>query len=382
MEIRRTIQPQIEKSLFQGKIIIIYGARQVGKTTLIREIQKKYPDATYFNGDEPDVRAALTDKTSAEIKAFFGEKRLVFIDEAQRIKNIGLTLKLVVDNYPEIQVVATGSSSFELSNEIAEPLTGRKNEFWLYPFSLEELSSVFSDLETKRLLEERMIFGMYPDVVLGAGDKTKTLKSLAFSYSYKDALQYQNIKNPDLLESLLQALALQIGNEVSFGELASLVGSDKNTVSSYVQILEKAFIIFRLRPFSRNLRNELKRLRKIYFFDTGLRNALINNLNPLNLRQDTGALWENFVISERMKLNKNNQKEANSFFWRTHQRQEIDYLEEAGGKLDAFEIKFRKNKYRPPKAFSRAYPDTEVQLVNRENALDSFLTNLSKNDII
>ena len=357
--------------------MILYGARQVGKTTLVREIQKKYEsNSIYLNCDEPDIRYALESKTSTEIKSFFGNNKLVILDEAQRIMNIGLTLKLVADNFPDIQVIATGSSSFELSNKIAESLTGRKYEFFLYPFSLEELKPIYSELEMDRLLEEKMIFGMYPEIILGGDEKQKKLKSLARSYAYKDILQFQNIKNPDVLEKLLQALALQIGNEVSYNELAAMVGVTKNTVENYVRILEQAFIIFRLTPFSRNLRNELKKLRKIFFYDTGIRNALINNFNPLNLRSDVGALWENFLIAERMKLLNNHEIEAKGYFWRTQQGQELDYLEDSGEKIQAVELKYKKDKFKTPKSFSDAYPDAEVKLINKSNYKD-FVFNTS-----
>ncbi len=372
--IKRKIQDSIEKSLFKGKIVIIYGARQVGKTTLVKEIQKKYPDnSLYLNCDEPDIRRALTEKTSTEIKAYFGDKKLVILDEAQRIKNIGLTLKLVVDNFSGIQIIAAGSSSFDLSNEISEPLTGRKYEFYLYPFSFSELKSVYSDLEMDRLLENRMIFGMYPGIISGGKEAEKNLKSLARSYLYKDILEFQNIRNSEAIEKLLQALALQVGSEVSYNELAQTVGIDKNTIASYIQILEKAFIIFRLKPFSRNLRNELKKLRKIYFFDTGIRNALINNFNPLNLRQDAGALWENFLISERIKLNNNNGLEKNIYFWRTREGKEIDYIEESGGKISGFEIKQSKNKFKKPDIFLKAYSGSDLTAVNKNNYRDFIL---------
>lgn len=365
--IKRKIQEKIEKKLFKGKIIIIYGARQVGKTTLIKEIQKKYNNnSIYLNCDEPDIREALTDKTSTELKSFIGEKKLVFIDEAQRVKNIGISLKLLIDNFPQLQIIATGSSSFELSNSMAEPLTGRKYEFYLYPFSVEELSLAYSDIEIKRLLEKRMIFGMYPEIVKNEIEAGENLSSLAKSYLYKDVLQYQDIKNPEILEKLLQALALQIGNEVSYNELASIVNIDKKTVESYISILEKSFIIFRLNPFSRNLRNELKKLRKIYFWDTGIRNVLINNLNPLNLRNDVGMIWENFLISERLKLNNNNELQRKGYFWRTHQQQEIDYLENEEGKLSGFEIKWNK-KARLPKVFKEAYPESLFEIINKDN---------------
>lgn len=370
MLITRIIQEKVEKALFKGKIVIIYGPRQVGKTTIVKQIKEKYSDDTaYFNCDEPDIRESLTNKTSTELREFLNldRKKLIVLDEAQRVKNIGITLKLIVDNFPEIQVIATGSSSFDLANEISEPLTGRKNEFFLYPFSLEELGQIYSEIEMDRLLENRMIFGMYPEIILNKDDLEKSLKSLVQSYLYKDVLQYQNIKNPEILGKLLQALALQVGNEVSYNELASTVGVDKNTIASYIQILEKAFIIFRLNPYSRNLRSEIKKLRKIYFYDNGVRNALINNLNPLNLRQDQGALWENFILSERVKYNNNNALDKNLYFWRTKQKQEIDFLEESNGALSAFELKWQKDKFNIPKAFSDAYPGVKVDLVNRKN---------------
>lgn len=368
MIIKRKIQEAIEDSLFGGKIIIIYGARQVGKTTLVMELIKKHSDnSIYLNCDEPDVTRALQGKTSTEIKSFLGSKKLVIIDEAQRVRNIGLTLKLIADNFPEVQVVATGSSSFDLSNKISEPLTGRKLEFHLHPFSLEELKGVYNEIEINRLLEQRLIFGMYPEIVMSESSPEKKIKELARSYSYKDILAFHNIRNHEVLEKLLQALALQVGNEVSYNELASITGVDKVTVASYILLLEKTFIIFRLRPFSRNLRNELKKLRKIYFYDTGIRNALINNLNPLDLRTDIGGLWENFMISERLKYNQNHDLGKNIYFWRTIQKQEIDYIEEAGGRLSGFEFKWSNGKLRKPKAFLEAYPESSLELINREN---------------
>jgi uncharacterized protein len=368
--IKRTIQVNIEKALFKGKIIVIYGARQVGKTTLVKEIQKKYSEnSSYFNCDEPDIRRAFMDKTSTEIKAFLGNKKLVIIDEAQRVKNIGLILKLIVDNFPSIQVIATGSSSFDLSNEIAEPLTGRKYEFYLYPISLEELREMHSDLEITRILETRMIFGMYPEIVTASGDAGDRLRNIAASYLYKDVLQYQNIKNPEVLNKLLSALALQIGNEVSYNELAGIAGVDKKTISNYIQLLEKTFVVFRLSPFSRNLRNELKKMRKIYFYDTGIRNALINNFNALDLRVDTGVLWENFMISERVKHNNNHGMAKNIYFWRTHTQKEIDYLEEYEGKLEGYEFKWEKDRFAKPKEFLETYKNSTVELINRSNFL-------------
>ncbi|MDP2909912.1 MAG: ATP-binding protein [bacterium] len=367
--IKRSIRENIEKSLFKGKIVIIYGARQVGKTTLVKEIQKKYPDdSVYFNCDEPDIRSAFSNKTSTEIKSFFGNKKLIILDEAQRVKNIGLALKLIVDTYPEIQVIATGSSSFDLSNQIIEPLTGRKYEFYLYPFSLKELSAVYSDLEIDRIIEQRMIFGMYPEIVFSGPEAETKLKNIARSYLYKDILQFQNIKNSEVIDKLLRALALQVGNEVSYNELAQAVGADKNTVANYIQILEKAFVVFRLPPFSRNLRNELKKLRKIYFFDTGVRNALINNFNSLDMRQDKGSLWENFIISERIKHNRNREIDKNNYFWRTKEGREIDFLEEGDGKINGLEIKWSaEEKFKMPEIFLKTYPNSQIEVINRKN---------------
>ncbi|KAA0257641.1 MULTISPECIES: ATP-binding protein [Deferribacter] len=371
MLIRRIIQEEIEKRLFKGKAVIIYGARQVGKTTLVKQIANKYKDESiYLNCDEPDIRDKLFNKTSTELKHLIGNKKLVIIDEAQRVKDVGLTLKLIVDNFREIQVIATGSSSFDLSNDISEPLTGRKYEFFLPPFSIEELREIYSDIELNRILENLIIYGMYPETVLNCEDREINLKSLADSYLFKDILMYQNIKNPDILRRLLQALALQIGNEVSYTELSKLLGIDKKTVESYINILEQAFIIFRLNPFSSNLRKELKKLRKIYFYDTGIRNALINNFNPSYLRQDWGALWENFVIIERIKYLRNHLVNKSYFFWRNIYKQEVDYLEFGNDKIYAFEIKWKKDRSKLPNMFNELYPNNEFIVVNKENFLD------------
>ena len=298
---------------------------------------------------------------------------MVIIDEVQRIKNIGITLKLIIDNFADIQVIATGSSSFELSNEIVEPLTGRKYEYYLYPFSISEIRSIYSGLEIDRLIEKRIILGMYPEILLDERSAERNLKEITRSYLYKDVLKYQNIKNPEILEKLLQALSLQVGNEVSYNELSSTVGIDKKTVQSYISILEKAFIIFRLNPFSRNLRNELRKLRKIYFFDTGIRNALINNLNLLSLRNDTGGLWENFLISERIKNNSNHFIDKNIYFWRIHNTEEIDYIEEEAGKINAYEFKLKNKKslkLRMPKKFTSEYKDSSYKIIDRKNYLE------------
>ncbi len=367
--IRREIQDSIESRLFKGKLIVIYGARQVGKTTLIKEISKNFSEQEiYLNCDEPDIRELLTDATSTKLKNIVGKKTLVLIDEAQRVKNIGITLKLFVDELKNVQVIATGSSSFELSNEINEPLTGRKFEYTLYPFSMRELSSEFGWLETNRLLEERILYGMYPDVVLNPNDKKDLLKDLTKSYLFKDVLSYQGIRKPEVLDKLLIALAAQIGSEVSYNELAGTVGIDKDTVTKYLDILEKAFVIFRLHPFSRNIRTEITKLRKVYFYDTGIRNALISNFNTLASRNDKGALWENFLISEKLKMNSYLNIDAKTFFWRTSQQQEIDYIEEKENSLYAYEFSYKTNKKKKiPLTFLNAYPTKHSEIITNEN---------------
>ncbi|HPO05550.1 MAG TPA: ATP-binding protein [Candidatus Gracilibacteria bacterium] len=364
--LQRKIYPEIQKSLFKGKVIILYGARQVGKTTIAKQLQKEY-QGDYFNCDEPDIRQAFSQKTSTELKQYLANKKFIILDEAQRIKDIGLSLKLLVDNYPEIQIIATGSSSFDLSNSIKEPLTGRKYEFFLYPFAIEELQAKYSNLELQRLLKDRLIYGSYPEIVQDPVNATQNLLSISNSYLYKDILAWQQIKNPEILDKLLKALALQIGSEVSYNELASLLQIDKNTVMHYLDILEKAFIVFRLNPYSSNLRNELKKLRKVYFYDLGIRNALVNNFNPLDLRNDSGALFENFVISEIKKLHNNHNSNVNTYFWRNHNKQEIDLIIEQAGKLFATEIKWNKSQIKIPLDFSKNYPDSQIQIINQNN---------------
>jgi predicted AAA+ superfamily ATPase len=317
----------------------------------------------YLNCDESDVRASLTDATSTRLKNLVGRHTVVLLDEAQRVKNIGLTLKLLVDNFPELQVVATGSSALELSGEIMEPLTGRIYEFHLHPFSLAELTATYPVMELKRLLEQRIIFGMYPEIEEKPDEAETLLTALTSSYLYKDVLQYQDIRRPELLEKLLVALALQVGNEVSYTELAGLLGVRKETVAAYIHLLEKAFVIFRLAPFSRNLRNELKRMRKIYFCDTGVRNALIRNFNGLHLRSDVGQLWENFMVSERLKYRNNHGIPANSYYWRTHQQQELDLIEDAHGHISAYEFKWKGGRPHPAGPFLKAYPGSTITMV-------------------
>jgi len=368
--ISRSIEKLIEERLFKKKTILVYGARQTGKTTLVKDLLTKYP-GLYFNADEPDVRTQFENRSSSEMKNLLGDSRLVVIDEAQRIGNVGLTLKLLVDTFPDMQIVATGSSSFELADRLKEPLTGRKFEFQLSPFSLGEMELELGALELDRQLSKLAVYGMYPEpALMGNREAEERLLELGGSYLYKDVLLLGSIRHPDALEKLLRALALQIGKEVAYTELASLVGIDKNTVETYVRILEQAFIVFRLPPFSKNLRNELKKMRKIYFWDTGIRNAVINSFAPMDSRPDAGCLWENFLISERMKFLRNHRSANASWFWRTHQQQEIDYVEERSAGLLATEIKSRPERGRIPKTFLKAYTDASSFITSPSNWRD------------
>jgi len=373
--IERILHKQIKGDLFQGKAIILTGPRQVGKTTLLKVLMEeaKMP-ALFLNCDEPDIRPLLENASSTALKALIGNNKLVLIDEAQRVKNIGLTLKLITDNFKEVQLIATGSSALELANEINEPLTGRKQEYHLYPLSTEEMVTHSSSLHESRLLEQRMIFGFYPDVINTPDKARPSLLELVNNYLYKDILSLQEIRKPVMLEKLLVALALQIGGEISYNEVAQTIGSDPKTVERYIDLLEKCFVVFQLNAFSRNLRNEIKKGKKVYFYDTGIRNALIKNFSPIALRQDTGALWENFLVSERKKATHYSQHYINSYFWRTHQQQEIDLIEETGGKLYGWEFKWsEKTKVKIPRSFSDTYAESSVKVIHRKNYMEFLL---------
>ena len=372
MSIIRELEHVIIDRLFKKKAIVIVGPRQVGKTTLLHLISEKVDKKLIFlNCDEPDVRKKLELPTSSELKALIGNAELILIDEAQRVKDIGITLKLLIDNLPDKQVIVTGSSALELSNSINEPLTGRKYEYKMFPFSFAELIDANGLLNENRLLEHRMIYGMYPDVVNNQGEEREILTNIVSSYLYKDIFDFQDIRKPELIEKLLQALALQVGSEVSINELSQLVGIDNSTILRYIDLLEKSYIIFHLRSFSRNVRNELKKSRKIYFYDNGVRNALISNLNPLDLRTDVGALWENFLISERMKRNVYSMNYANCYFWRTTQQQEVDFIEDKDGTLNCYEFKWNsKKKAKLTSTFSTNYPESTFKLINQDNYLD------------
>lgn len=359
----------------KGLAIIVLGPRQVGKTTLMKSLFTfDSKQVKWFSGDDPDTRELFSNTTSTKLWAMIGTFRQIIIDEAQRIENIGLTVKQIVDNFPSIQVLVTGSSSLEIANTMSEPLTGRKYELNLFPLSFGEMADHHGSLEEQRLLQHRLVFGSYPAVVTHPGEEQELLQTLCNSYLYKDILAYQQVKKPAVLEKLLQALALQLGSETNRHELGQLLGLDPVTVERYIDLLEKAYVLFSLPSLSRNMRNEIKKGKKIYFYDNGVRNAIIKNFNPPGLRQDTGALWKNYCIGERMKALSYSTIFVNRYFWRTHDQQEIDYIEERDGSLHAFEFKWNPNKTRPlPRTFSAAYPESVGRVITPEN-FEEFVT--------
>ena len=350
--IERETKKQIENLIGKGKAIIILGPRQVGKTTLIHDLLKN-KEHLFLNADDPTVRSILTKINTEELK--------------------DLTLKLVTDQLRQVQLIVSGSSAFELGNALNESLTGRKRELLLFPISWKEWENEVGYLVAKQQLNIRLVYGFYPEVLSNPGEEKEALNELMNSYLFKDILALSGIKKPQVLEKLVRALAFQIGSEVSYNELAQLVGVDKNTVSSYIDLLEQSFVIYRLGSFSRNLRNEIKTNQKIYFYDNGLRNAIIGNFNPPDQRTDTGHLWENFLITERLKRTNYERKFSKHYFWRTVQQQEIDLIEEGEGEIKAFEFKWNPTtKHKAPKKFEVAY-NTEVEFIHRENFRDFVL---------
>lgn len=367
--IKRIIEEKIKKKLQDHKAIILLGPRQSGKTTFVDElISRQDLKALVLSGDDADDRNKLSNTSVTKLKQLIGKHEVLVIDEAQRVENIGLTIKLIVDKIKDVKVITTGSSAFELANKINEPLTGRKWEYTLLPFSFQEMIRHHGEIEEQKLLEQRLVYGYYPDVVNNPSDAPALLKQLADSNLYKDILTWEDIKKPERLEKLVQALAFQVGNEVSYNELGQLCGLNNETVERYILLLEKAFVVFRLTGLSRNLRNELKKSRKIYFYDNGLRNAVINNFNSIQLRNDNGALWENFLMAERLKVLFYNEKSCNRYFWRTLAQQEIDYVEEKNGKMKAYEFKWSTaRKYKFPKSFLDNYDVESTKIVTPEN---------------
>ena len=366
--INRIIAPEIAKRFFSKKAIIVTGPRQSGKTTLILKLIEPYKDqALIVNGDDPVTEQLFGRPNTEQLRQIIGKNKILFIDEAQRIPNIGLTSKLIVDNFKEVQLILSGSSSFELMNQTQEPLTGRKWTFSLWPVNWQEWQEYSGYLKAEQDLENRLVFGLYPEVLMNLTDQQTILQELTDSYLYKDILIYGNIQKPDIIQKLVQALAWQIGNEVSYAELSQMIGLDAKTVSNYIDVLEKAFILFRLPAFSKNLRNEIKTNRKIYFYDNGVRNAVIGQFQPLQNRQDTGALWENFLISERRKQLFYQKSATIQHFWRTKQQQEIDYVETRDGNVYGYEFKWNpKRTISFPITFTEAYNSINKG-VNREN---------------
>jgi len=364
--IKRALFQKLNEKFNKGKAIVLLGPRQVGKTTLINTCLEG-KDFLFLNGDDPEIRNLLENTGVSKLRLIIGKNTLIFIDEAQRIKDIGLIAKMIIDQFKEVQLIVSGSSALEINQSTQEPLTGRKYEYQLFPISWEEFENHVGYLEANTQLEERLIYGMYPDVLNNRSEAGEILKQLTTSYLYKDVLSITGIKKPELLDKLLKALALQIGSEVSYNELANLLQIDKTTVSKYIDLLEKAYIVFRLNSYSSNQRNEIKNNRKIYFYDNGIRNMIINNLNPLELRTDKGALWENFLISERIKLQQYNQLYTNNYFWRTVQKQEIDFVEETNGQVTAYEFKWNsKGKAKIPAVFLNQY-NAIGKIIDKEN---------------
>lgn len=354
--IPRQITDNILSRLHSGKAIIIFGPRQSGKTTLLNNLSKHLDKILYLNCDDAQDRQALENQSLSHLKSVVGTYKSLLIDEAQRVSGIGLSLKILVDNMPQLQIIATSSSSFELSNQVSEPLTGRKYEYLLLPIAFQELLAHHGGFSERKELTRRLVFGAYPDIINNPGQETELLNLLAGSYLFKDVFSFQDLRRPELLKSILRALALQISSEVSYTELAQLAGTNHVTIQRYIQLLEAAFIIFRLPNYSTNQRNEIKRSRKIYFWDNGVRNSLINDFRDLENRNDIGSLWENYLVSERLKYLRNNQLYRSSFFWRSLHQSEIDYLELYEDKLDAYEMKWNPKRKAQSRALAASIP--------------------------
>ncbi|MFC2080768.1 ATP-binding protein [Bacteroidota bacterium] len=368
----REIALPLNHWLGKNEIIILYGARQVGKTTLLREILKEKRNAIILNCELPTVADILESKDLSQIKALFEDNSIIALDEAQKITNIGSILKLVYDELPQYKLIATGSSSFELASRISEPLTGRNIKFRLYPLSLNEVKQRWNWLWINENFNNLIIYGTYPGIMdLSVSDKQSKLSELASDYLFKDVLMYENIKNPALIRKLLKALALQTGSQVSYNELSGLLGVSRATIEKYTDLLEKNFVIYSLPSYSSNLRNEIKKSRKFFFYDTGIRNALIGDFKPLENRVDAGALWENFCISQRIIFNSVAKSSANTYFWRTYDGAEIDLVEEYNGSLSAFEFKMKlKGKGRIPESFVTKYEPVKTKIISPSNLFE------------
>jgi predicted AAA+ superfamily ATPase len=372
--VKRDLSEVLKNDLHKDKALILLGARQVGKTTLLQNLSEGWEHTLWLTGDELETQRLFENPTITRFKVEFAGAKYLIIDEAQRLPNVGLGLKLITDHLKNIQLLVTGSSAFELSNRLNESLMGRTFEYQLFPLSFSEMADFHTLREEKRSLPYRLIYGYYPNVVMQPEDNKKILNNLVQNFLYKDMLLLEEVKKTDKIVKLLQALAFQIGNQVSYNEISKIVGLNVATVEKYITLLEQSFVIFRLGSFSRNLRSELSKSRKIYFYDNGIRNALIDNLSPVETRSDVGALWENFLISERIKSLKNNEHWRGYYFWRTKEQQEIDYIEEEDGKLQAFELKWNiHTKAKITKTFTNAYPYSETHIITPENYVDFIL---------
>lgn len=366
----------VRHMLKPGKVILIYGARRVGKTTLIKkiieELTSKNRKILFVNGDDVFSRQFLESQSIQKLRDFVGSNDLLVVDEAQYVDKIGLNLKLIVDHIPNVQVIATGSSSFDLSKDVGESLTGRKFTVKLHPPAQLEISQIEKPHETAANLESRLIYGSYPEVVTMQDDSQRReyLYEIVSSYLFKDILALEEIRHSDKLMKLLQLLAFQIGKEVSVQELGTQLGMSKNTALKYLDLLEKVFVIYRRSGFSRNLRKEITKNARYYFYDNGIRNAAVNQFNPISMRDDAGALWENYIIGERMKRNECLNLRVADYFWRTYDQKEIDLVEDADGKLFGFEIKWKDSKKRIPKDWQNAYAGADFQVIHRDNYLD------------
>ncbi|MDR9416535.1 MAG: ATP-binding protein [Gracilimonas sp.] len=366
--IERQLQQLVKERLFSGKAIIMTGPRQVGKTTLIHSIlgDKEYT-FRFLDGDDPTVRRLLDEPNTEQIRQLIGDAEIVFIDEAQRMPTIGLTAKIITDQFKEKQLILSGSSAFELNSSIQEPLTGRKWSFNLFPISWKEWQDHVGYLKSEQDLENRLVFGFYPEVLNNSDHQKEVLDELVESYLYKDILNYAGIRKPEVIQKVVQAISYQVGQEVVYKEVGDLVGLDPKTVASYIDILEKAYVVFRLPAYSRNLRNEIKKNQKIYFYDNGVRNAVIHDYEVFTTRTDKGALWENFLISERLKQLRYAKTKSDMYFWRTKQQQEVDYVEVSGKAISGYEFKLNpKRSIRFPKTFIKNYSE-DVKGINRDN---------------
>lgn len=374
LNLERDLTQILREKWNSGKVLILIGPRQVGKTTLLKSLCEAEESYLLINGDNADDRLQLENAGENKLRNIIGKYQTVFFDEAQRINNIGIILKIIHDQIPDVRLLVSGSSALEISNNINEPLTGRKWEYNMFPFSWNELKKHFGYLKNQNNIPQYLIYGTYPEVITHPNDAEHILNQIAGSYLYKDLLQYQGIRKPEVLDKLLLALALQLGSEVNFNELSRTVGVDRGTVEQYVALLEKAFVVFRVNPLARNVRNEINTTRKIYFYDTGIRNAIIGNFKPLELRQDAGALWENFIISERVKALRYKSWYGRTYFWRTYQQQEIDWIEEIDGAFSAYEFKWnpKKSKAKFSSTFLDNYPIKKTMVVTTENA-DEFI---------